>query len=192
MRALALLLAVTALGCKSDKAAASNEVSTGASDAALQKPVAEGTPTVGNAPSLPGRILLPPTKPGESLSQFEGCLAVATPSEKDGDAHPESTKSATRGGPAAPEVRITPTGGGLVIEHKLSHACCLTGAVETKVEGTQVTVTEKLTGDPCRCRCGSNLKTAVGLAPGTYDVKVEVDERGTKRGAHQQAVTVAP
>lgn len=210
------LLAV-ATGCQSDKAAESTATAEQASEGGTAQPPPPAPPTgepgtapeviapatgeavrpqglggeanVGGAPSLPGRILLPPAKAGESLAQFDGCLAVATPSDADGKRFPEAQKGATRG-PAPTNVRVTPTGGGIVVEHQVAHACCLKGEVTSDVEGGVVTVTEKLSGDPCRCRCTSTIKTAVGLAPGSYTVRVEVDENGRKRTAHEQPLTL--
>jgi hypothetical protein len=90
-------------------------------------------------------------------------------------------------------VHVGATPAGLVVSHKVRHACCLKGSVETSVEGSVVTVREQLTGSPCRCLCGSGIETTVPLAPGTYEVKVIVEAATQKpREVASQQVTIAP
>ena len=91
-------------------------------------------------------------------------------------------------------VHVSTTSAGVVVSHKVRHACCLKGSVETSVEGNVVTVREQLTGNPCRCLCGSGIETNVPLAPGNYDVKVIVEAATQKprEVASQQVTVTAP
>ncbi len=60
----------------------------------------------------------------------------------------------------------------------LALAACSAAAVETTLEAGRVTLTERLSGTPCRCRCGSTIRTAVGLEPGSWEVVVVVETPG--------------
>jgi hypothetical protein len=54
-----------------------------------------------------------------------------------------------------------------------------------------VVVTETLSGTPCRCRCSSNLRTSVGLAPGTWQVELKTVAPGRTWTAWSGELTVA-
>lgn len=125
-------------------------------------------------PSFTSRLLLPPSTPGENVSDFTGCLSLQEATEESGARFP--APAVTRGPPPKDPVRLGPMGRGVVVSHGLVHACCLKGEVLSEVQGTQVIITERLTGMPCRCRCSSTLRTAVGLAPGEYTVILRVQE----------------
>ena len=62
---------------------------------------------------------------------------------------------------ATVSVRAAP--GGAVVVHELAHACCLRAKVSARLDGDLVVVTERLVGTPCRCECGSVIRTGVGL-----------------------------
>ncbi len=129
----------------------------------------------------------PATPPAAALATraaFSGCLLATSEAEAASHPPPPVTRAP---GPAA---RITAVPGGVTVEHPLTHACCLTGAVTTRLEGRTVVVSEKLSGAPCRCRCGSTIRTEVSLAPGTWTVGVELDEGGGPRPVARLDVTV--
>lgn len=138
--------------------------------------------------SLPGKILLPPAEPGTANAQLAGCIAVAEPSEADAAKFPE--KVATRSGPAKPAFVVVPTGGGIVVEHQVSHACCLKGTVKTEAEHNRVVVNEVMSGTPCRCRCSSTFRTAVAVPAGEWTVLLNTVVNGKVQLVGQQAVTV--
>jgi hypothetical protein len=126
-----------------------------------------------------------PTRPhaaGEARTSFEGCLAA--PAEP-----------ATRGAPPAPAVEpgvvVEPAPGGLRVLHRLTHACCLKGAGKSAVDGQRVQVTLELSGQACRCMCGSSVTTFVPLRPGDYDVTVQlVEAGGPARTVHEQTIAL--
>jgi hypothetical protein len=124
----------------------------------------------------------PAQGPGPTTrASFSGCLVAK--SEADAANHP--APPVTRSAPA-PTARIDPVAGGVTVEHPLTHACCLTAAVTTRLEGRTAVVTERLSGSPCRCRCGSTIRTEVSLAPGSWTVAVELEDgSGTRRVAQQ-------
>jgi hypothetical protein len=116
---------------------------------------------------------------------FAGCLLAST--EADAAKHPAAPVS--RSAPA-PTARFSAVAGGVTVEHPLTHACCLTAAVTTRLDGRTAVVTERLSGNPCRCRCDSTIRTELSLPPGGWTVAVElVEDSGTRRVA-QQDVTV--
>lgn len=151
-------------------------------------------PTAGSAPPR-GRALggahppLLPGEPGSTRAVFAGCLTSTTRGESDGETFPAASKALTRG-PVAPKVSVQVAGSGILVLHDLDHACCLTAKVESSREGQIVRIVEKLSGEPCRCMCQSTIRTAVGLAPGAYQVVLEVIEQGRTREVHRQAVEI--
>jgi hypothetical protein len=121
-------------------------------------------PASGRAP------LVPPKEPGAHRMRLEGCLTDAT---EDADTrHPQVATRSTN------PVKVDVLGHGIVVTHTLDHSCCLAAAVETTLEPGRVTLTERLSGNPCRCRCGSTIRTAVGLEPGSWEVVVVVETPG--------------
>jgi hypothetical protein len=84
-----------------------------------------------------------------------------------------------------------PVPGGISFTHPLEHACCLTARAQAQVEGQRVSITEVLEGTACRCRCGSTVKSAVALRPGTYHFRVLVREVDEERVLYEGPVTVA-
>lgn len=121
-------------------------------------------PASGRAP------LVPPSEPGAHRARLEGCLTDATE-----DADTRHPQLATRG---TTPVKVEILGHGVIVTHALDHSCCLAAAVETTLEAGRVTLTERLSGTPCRCRCGSTIRTAVGLEPGSWEVVVVVETPG--------------
>jgi hypothetical protein len=120
-------------------------------------------------------LLLPPGTPGESRVKLEGCLAQTEATEAAGSRFP--SRAGSRSASPGPEAQVSTVQGGVLITHPLSHACCLTAAVTSKVEGAKVTVRETLSGSPCRCLCESTVRTAVGLSKGHYQLSL-VQESG--------------
>lgn len=125
-------------------------------------------------PVFQGHPLLPPGKPGASVSEVLGCLS--------GDEH--TLVTGARWPPPSSErpqetVRVNPLSNGLIVTHELAHPCCLRAEVSATLTGTAVKVTESLSGTPCACRCASRLRAAVGLAPGRYSVAIVVRGPGS-------------
>jgi hypothetical protein len=129
-------------------------------------------------------VALPPLTEGTSRSTVTGCLAAATQAEAEQHLPPPVTRS------TAPAVTMTPFRGGVSVAHQLTHACCLKAQITTRIEGSSAVVLEKLTGSPCRCMCGSMLRTAIGLAPGHWTIAVDLEQDGRVEGVIVQAVDV--
>ncbi len=124
-------------------------------------------------------VLLPPADPHGFRSAVSGCAA-----ETQKDTEP------TRGLPPEEKVVATAVPTGLVLTHEVPHACCLSEKTEVKVEGQAVTITEHLEGTPCRCLCGSTVRTAVALEKGTWQVEVITQTPGATRSAWRGPVEV--
>lgn len=135
--------------------------------------------TTGTAAAALQGLVLPPAEAGAFRSAVAGCAA-----------HPRADQPATRAPPAPEKVEASALPTGLVLTHELPHACCLAAATAVAVEGRQVTVTETLSGTPCRCLCSSTLRTAVGLGQGTWAVEVRTVEPAGPRVAWTGEVTV--
>ncbi len=127
-------------------------------------------PATGPAAPL-GRMMIPPSE-GKSSFRAEGCAAT-----------PEVMPEQTRSLPTDDKVEASALGTGIVVSHELAHACCLKAESSANVDGARVTITETLSGTPCRCMCSSVLRTAVGLKKGTWDVVVKMVEPGKTRTA---------
>jgi hypothetical protein len=87
----------------------------------------------------------------------------------------QRTRGARKGGGRAPSrvgVAVTTSGNNVHVVHDLRHACCLKAAVQTAVVGKVVRITETLSGSPCRCMCGSTLRTTVRLRPGDFRLEL--------------------
>jgi hypothetical protein len=138
-------------------------------------------------PPAPAPAPAPAAKgPGPTTrASFSGCLAAT--SEADAANHP--APPVTRSAPA-PTAKIVAVAGGVSVEHPVTHACCLTAAVTTRLEGRTAVVNERLSGSPCRCRCGSTIRTEVSLAPGEWTVAVELEDSSGTRRVAEQAVKV--
>lgn len=139
-------------------------------------------------PQFTSTLLLPPQTPGDNVSDFTGCLSLAEATEASGARFPAPV--VTRDPPPEEPVRVGPMGQGVVISHDLAHACCLQGEVLSELQGSQVLITERLTGTPCGCRCSSTLRTAVGLSPGEYTVILRVQEGEDVREVFKGPVSV--
>lgn len=140
-------------------------------------------------PTFERDALLPPEQPGASRFEVLGCLALKTRTEAGDERYPPDLPQES-GIPKKVDVRITPVFGGAIVLHELSHACCLRAGVESKLEGTTLTLTERLHGTACRCRCSSSIRTAVGVQPGKYTLVLNVDEAGQTREAARTEFTV--
>lgn len=153
----------------------------------VEEPASDGAPApevaaVSTRPALPATIE-PKSAGTEPKYEIKGCAA------------PDTARSAPTRGTAEDSVseayNVTAIAGGVVVSHKVPHACCLKGEVATKVDGNVITVTEKLTGSPCRCLCGSGIETTVPVPAGEYDVKVVLEQPNSKpRDVTNQKVTV--
>lgn len=202
---LLLLGAAVALGAGCSHGSSTSPASGGAEQASAATPTPPPSPRPAppNAegqvssplkprPSLPGiqtvtaaPELVPPSGVGEVRMEAEGCLAQPTR----GSAFPPPAQSRSLGGGS--QVRVTPVPRGITLLHPLEHACCLTARAQAQVEGQSVTVIETLEGEPCRCRCGSTVRSAVALAPGTYTLHVVVREPGGERTLFEGPVSVS-
>jgi hypothetical protein len=132
----------------------------------------EPPPSVVSAPEGQGSTgagaILPPSRAGASLSRIEGCLTARGESE---------ARRYAMALPRRATVSVRAAPGGAVVVHELAHACCLRAKVSARLDGDLVVVTERLVGTPCRCECGSVIRTGVGLPAGRHRVAVQV-ERG--------------
>ncbi len=159
----------------------SSSVDAPASDAgASETAMTDRDAPMPHRPQLPQTVSIRPPAQTSPSYTIQGCASAtrSAGAPNDGDDMTEA-------------VHVGATTAGVVVSHKVRHACCLKGAVETSVEGTTVTIREQLTGSPCRCLCGSGIETHVPLAPGTYDVKVVVEAATQKpREVASQRVTV--
>jgi hypothetical protein len=124
-------------------------------------------------PVFQGEPLLPPERPGESVSEVQGCLAATERTAAAGARYPQPP------GRPPDAVRVNPLSSGLIVTHELAHPCCLHAAVSASVEGAAVRVIETLDGTSCDCRCASRLRTAIALPPGRYSVAVVVRGPGS-------------
>lgn len=142
-------------------------------------PKPEGDGAAEHKPLLAG-LLLPPAEAGAFNTKVEGC--AATPEKE-----PEATRSALPNESVVASAVAT----GVVLTHEVPHACCLKAKTTVEVKGDQVVVTDTLEGTACRCRCSSTLKTAVGLAKGSYTVEVKtVEPNAAARSAWSGPITV--
>jgi len=126
--------------------------------------------------------LTPPSKPGTSRFEVEGCAA-----------HPERAMDqppARALPPTGTAVEVQPLRRGAMVVHELTHACCLKANVTTQLEKKVATVHETLSGNPCRCMCSSTLRTALALPPGTYQLVVELERDKKVEKVHEQALSV--
>jgi hypothetical protein len=128
--------------------------------------------------------LTPPTEAGASRSTVSGCLTAAN--ESDATRFPAPAVSRN----PAPPVTVTAVPGGALVVHELTHACCLRSQVKTSLSGSRAVVRETLTGSPCRCMCGSTLRTAVALPAGAWTVAVELETGGEVRLVAELPVAV--
>ena len=143
-----------------------------------------GAPSLGIASQGPGGGLVPPAGAGASRSAVSGCLTAAT--ESDGSRFPAPPVSRN----PAPPVTVTAVPGGALVVHELTHACCLRSQVTSSLDGRRAVVRETLTGTPCRCMCGSTLRTAVALPAGAWTVAVELETGGQVRLVAELPVSV--
>jgi len=132
-----------------------------------------------------GAAPVPPAEVGASRTEAQGCLAVASEAEAARFPPPPVTRA-----PGPPPVRMTPVAGGVLVEHTLTHACCLKAVVTSHAERGTATVSESLMGNPCRCRCGSTLRTAVALPPGRWTLALDVTDSGGTHRVIEQDVEV--
>jgi hypothetical protein len=154
----------------------------GASDPAPTSPPA-GASSLGIA-SQSAAGLVPPAEAGASRTSVSGCLTAATESEGSRFPAPPVSRNPT------PPVTVTAVPGGALVVHDLTHACCLRSQVTSSLDGRRAVVRETLTGTPCRCMCGSSLRTAVALPPGAWTVAVELETGGQVRLVSELPVTV--
>ncbi len=171
----AALLALAA--CKHTEPGGDAEGSTASEQTPAASP-GPGPAAPGPAGTLHARLMIPPT-PGQSRFVVEGCATT-----------PDEPPAETRALPEAEKVEASALGNGIVVSHVLAHACCLKAETSAVVDGAHVTITETLSGTPCRCMCSSTLRTAVGLPVGTWDVQVRTVEPGKTRTAWSGELTV--
>jgi hypothetical protein len=129
----------------------------------LASPARPSPPEPGPPPAgQPAKPTPAPAASARSHTETSGCL----------EKHPE---------PSRREIEPTrTTGEGIVVQHNLEHACCVTSQVATTVTGQDVEVVETLSGKRCRCLCTSTLRTSIPVSPGTYRLTVWLDDHGTR------------
>jgi hypothetical protein len=130
-------------------------------------------------------LLLPPAELGTHRSAVSGCAAESGQAPQ-----PARGPEPMRAPPPADAVEVSGLPTGVVVTHEVPHACCLSERTEVLVQEQRVTIVERFEGQPCRCRCGSSIRTAVGLAPGSYTVEVLTVEGNTRRSAWSGKVDV--
>jgi len=141
-------------------------------------------PASGPLAGRPHPPLLPPGVPGTLRAEVSGCAAASGEAE----ATRFQVAAGTRALPTAPSVAVV--AGGALLTHALDHACCLKADVSIRLEGRLAVVRERLTGTPCRCRCGSTIRTALALDPGRWTVVMEVEDASGVRRIHEAALEV--
>ena len=170
MRTPLLLVLLSLAACKHTEPAPETAAATPGNTAPAE-PGAGGEPAQAGPAAPLARMMIPPSQ-GQSSFRAEGCAASS-------DGMPEATRAL----PSEEKVEASALGTGIVVSHDLPHACCLKAESKVKIDGAQVTITETLSGTPCRCMCSSTLRTAVGLKKGTWDVSVKTVEPGKSRTA---------
>jgi hypothetical protein len=168
----------------------SGQSETGATTSALSHPSA--TSSAGPTPTAVESVMSAETQAprialetlASARTEISGCLALPAKAQ-------QQTKQPTRAASSASDWRVSAIGKTIVVTHDLEHACCLTGETHASVTGDVLTITEVLSGSPCRCLCESTLRTRVPLAPGNYTVRLEVNFNGqvVKREVRMQRVS---
>ncbi len=204
-----LLIVATVGACASSRPASSKaDVPTSPTEAPVAVPseAPPSAPAFTPPPSQPGGLWggarspgpfnpaggLPIVGPGQSRTETEGCLALANPETEGPTQAPAVENSRALGGMGGdgPEVSLKIGPAGIVLTHGLFHNCCQKAAVETKVDGDKVLVTETFTGETCRCNCRSTLRTTVGLKPGMYAVEVVRVDNGPPKSIFAGNATI--
>lgn len=135
---------------------------------------AAGSPSSGGASSDGGELAT--SRIGAWKTEVEGCLT--RPREQQAALR----SSATR----APEaVDVSGDQAYVRVEHRLSHACCLTSQTTVDRDAGTLRLRERLTGEPCRCRCDSTIRTLIAREPADRELVVELDENGARREVHR-------
>lgn len=175
------LLCVALAGCASRDAAVVGEEA--ARPAAAPQAAPPPRPPAGPVGILGGEVVAP--RVGQSVTRASGCM------ERESVAEEPVTRSAAPNEEEA--VRVSVYGTGVLVTHVLPHNCCQRGDVVAQVdaEGGAVRVVQRLGGPLCRCMCGSEVKTRVGLSPGAYAVSVWVEQEGSAaRLVHEEQVVI--
>lgn len=188
-RALATLLGALLASCCANpsKTGPTTGPTTGASVASapmpsvsFEKPAAP--PPVATAPSSaePSPAAPAPASEASVSSRFEGCLT---------EADPEAT--ATRSIPKPDRVEVETESGAIHVAHHLNHACCLQAQTRVEQAGQIITLVEKLSGTPCRCRCASVIRSVIAAPSGGYELRLRLEQPSGVAEAHHQNVTVS-
>jgi hypothetical protein len=193
-RAIAVLAAM-GLGCLHRPAPAEppREPAPAAAPPAARPPPPEPAPgeeqqTVPPKPAKP-----PPKKPEPSKSPAAKAApgAIATRWKAEGCLTARSKEEAMqfsrqpRSGEAGPPVSFERSRGGVVVVHRLAHACCLSAKVDARVEGGRYVVIERLSGKACGCLCDSTLRTTLSAPAGKHAISVEVHVLGLSKHAYE-------
>ena len=102
-------------------------------------------------------------------TSVSGCLASAS-------GMPERSAPAARPNDA-PAVEIVSQPKPTVVHH-LTHACCLRLRTHLKRTGAVLTLSEEMSGEPCRCQCASTISTELSIPAGEYELRVETLQGG--------------
>jgi hypothetical protein len=127
---------------------------------------------------------------GEDRSEGQS-VRVSTRSEGCIKARPSARKNqpAKRG---VKEFKVAPQKSGVRVTHNFRHNCCVDLDTRATIAGDNVTLVEKVReqGDKCRCECNSTITSDLDLAPGSYDLRVVVDEFGKSETKLRQKIEV--
>lgn len=131
--------------------------------------------------------LWPPAADREMTTRVSGCLEDVAAGEAGARRYPATAR---RSGDASPEVTVSALGSGVVVTHRLDHACCLAVELSSSVQGGVVEIVEELSGEPCRCMCSSTLEAAVALSTGAYTLRVITRRDGRDQVAHEGPLAI--
>jgi hypothetical protein len=112
-----------------------------------------------------------PPKDGTLAFAVRGCASAESASGNlEAQANSRSLPGTTSG--EVDRIEVVPVIGGVRLVHAVHHACCLKGTLESALSGDQLTIVERLSGNPCRCRCASDMEGMVRLRTGRHRVRV--------------------
>lgn len=178
------LVVLAGPGCA--KQAASTSSVNSAPAAAAARPSVAPRPSAPQGPAAPPSAPLPspPLEPASAAAtavrfdtEVEGCLAAASEQEMAGFL--PNTRAAPSG------VELASDAGGVRVVHRFAHACCLKSETTAERTGGLVTLNERLSGTPCRCRCSSALRTRLELLETDEELSVRLEEGGRVREVYR-------
>lgn len=80
---------------------------------------------------------------------------------------------ATRGGEGGEAIKINVEEDSIILQHKLNYVCCANITIDWSKEGNSINITEKNTGEICKCICDYNINAMAGpLQDGSYNINL--------------------